>query len=101
MDEFNRNARVTTHDAKRLLEAAGFTDFKEEYIRCYVNPWSSDHYPRDVGKWLNLAFIHSVDAMSLMPMIEKLNMPAAEVRELCTRVGKEICVLRYQAYFSM
>lgn len=87
--------------ARGAMEAAGFTDFREEVIRCYVNPWMSDRHERDVARWFNLGLSHGIPAMSTMPMIEGLGMDQEEVRKLCSDVNHEICVLRYHAYFNM
>lgn len=101
MDLYGRNARASVHDPKRLMEDAGFTEFNQKTVRCYVNPWLPDFKAREMGKWFNLAFCNSVDAMSLMPMIEKLGKTQAEVEELCHRVKREVCVLKYHAYVNL
>ncbi|KAI9171713.1 protein LAE1 [Paramyrothecium foliicola] len=98
MDHYNRKSRVIPNDTKRLMEAAGLTDFKEEIIKCYVNPWSRDKHEREIARWFNLGFCHSIEAMSFTPMVEGLGMPFDQVRDMCARVKKEICVLRYHAY---
>lgn len=98
MDKAHRNARTSAHDAKRLMEAAGLTDFKEESIKCYVNPGSNGN---DLGRWLNLCLHLGVDAMSLKPMIEHLRMTEADVLKLCDRVRQEICILAIEGFLHM
>jgi hypothetical protein len=83
------------------MEGAGLVDFKEEVIKCYVNPWSRDRHEREMARWYNLGFCHSVEAMSFMPLIENIGMTFDQVRDLCARVKKEVCVLRYHAYVTM
>lgn len=101
MNGFHRNARLSRDETKRMVEAAGFTDFTEKTLRCYLNPWSEDRRDRDVARWFNLGFSLSLEAMSMMPMIEKLGMTQAQVKELCGRVKREICILRYHGYFNL
>ncbi|KAK5992826.1 Secondary metabolism regulator LAE1 [Cladobotryum mycophilum] len=101
MDRFNRSARVSTENTKRMVEAAGFTDFQETTVRCYVNPWSPDRHMREVARWFNLGFSLGLEAMSMMPMIEKMNMTQKDVKDLCERVKKEICILRYHSYCTL
>lgn len=101
LDRFNRSARVDSTAVHRTIEGAGFTNFREEIIRCYVNPWMSDPHEQDVANWFNIAFSRGVDAMSFVPMIEGLGMSQSKVQDLCTRVKKEICVLAHHAYFDM
>ncbi|TWU71740.1 hypothetical protein ED733_003075 [Metarhizium rileyi] len=101
LDRFNRSARVDSTAVHRTIEGAGFTNFREEIIRCYVNPWMSDPHEQDVANWFNIAFSRGVDAMSFVPMIEGLGMSQSKVQDLCTRVKKEICVLAHHAYFDI
>ncbi|KPM40712.1 hypothetical protein AK830_g5848 [Neonectria ditissima] len=101
MDEFDRGARVIPEETRRMIEAAGFTDVKEEVIKAYVCPWSPDRAERDLARWFNLGLTHSLEALSLMPLIEKKGMTAEEVRGLCAKVKKEICVLRYHTYCNI
>jgi hypothetical protein len=101
LERLERKARVDSVATRQMLEGAGFTDFREEIIRCYVNPWMSDRHEREIARWFNLGLSHGIVAMSLMPMIEGLHMEQEEVLDLCLRVNKEICVLRYQAYFNV
>lgn len=96
-----RNARIDSTTVQQTIEAAGFVDFQEQTIRCYVNPWMEDRHAKDIARWFNLGLSHGVAAMSLMPMIEGLQMHEAEVRSLCAEVEAEICYLRYHAYFNM
>lgn len=83
------------------MKAAGFTNFREVTIRCYVNPWMSDSYEREVSRWFNRGLSSGILAMSIMPMIEGLKMSLAEVERLCQKVNEEICMLRHHAYFNM
>ncbi|QPG96082.1 hypothetical protein C2857_003113 [Epichloe festucae Fl1] len=101
LDRFNRNARIDMGEVRITLDKAGFVDFREETIRCYVNPWSSERREREIARWFNLGLSQCLEAMSLMPMIEGLSMTKEQVKELCDRAKKEICILRYHAYMTL
>lgn len=101
MAQFERNASVTIHGAERLMKGAGFTDFREEIIPCYVNPSGSDPHQDETSEWLNLALCSSLEDMSLRPMIEKKGMAHEAVQGLCARVTTEVCTLRYHAYLNL
>ncbi|KAJ6442917.1 methyl transferase [Purpureocillium lavendulum] len=101
LDRCNRNARIMPQETRRMIEQAGFVDFQEQTIRCYVNPWSPDPNEREAAKWFNLGLRQAVEAMGLMPMIEKLGMTAEQVKDLCHRVVEENTKLRFHGYCTM
>nr|UWK20375.1 chromatin methyl transferase [Trichoderma cf. fertile] len=101
MHRYQRSVTISCRDTKRMMEAAGFTDFTETTIKCYVNPWSPDRHDREVARWFNLAFSLGLEAMSMMPMIDQLGMTKDDVLDLCGRVKKEMCILRYHAYCTL
>ncbi|KAI1045359.1 hypothetical protein LB505_013552 [Fusarium chuoi] len=101
MDRFNRSVRVTPQEHRQMLEATGFTDVRQEVIKAYVCPWSADRNEREIARWFNIGLSHSLEAMSLKPLIEKLGYEAEEVRELCERAKRETCVLRYHTYCNI
>ncbi|KAF4125106.1 hypothetical protein GMORB2_3945 [Geosmithia morbida] len=100
MDRVNKSARVAPQWTVRMLEDAGFVDVREETIRCYVCPWSSDRQEREIARWFNLVFSQGLEAMSLLPMVDYLGMSIDEVNSLCARTKREMCVLRYHAYMT-
>ncbi|KAL3958772.1 hypothetical protein ACCO45_006934 [Purpureocillium lilacinum] len=89
LDLCNRSARVVPREAQRMIEEAGFVDFEQRTIRCYVNPWSPDQKEREAAKWFNLGLRQSLEAMGLMPMVEKLGMTAEQVRDLAIAQWKK------------
>ncbi|PHH90737.1 hypothetical protein CDD83_2777 [Cordyceps sp. RAO-2017] len=101
LDLFNRSARVSTHHTRHMIEQAGFCDFQEQTIRCYVNPWSANSWEQETARWFNLGLKHCLEAMSLMPMIERLRMTAEQVNDLCARVKEENTKLRYHGYCTI
>lgn len=96
----NKSAKVDPERTRRQLEEAGFENIKEEAIRFYVCPWSEEKKEREIARWFNLVFALGLEAMSLVPLIDYGGMTYNEVRDLCARVQKEICVLRYHAYVT-
>lgn len=84
-----------------MIEEAGFVDFEQRTICCYVNPWSEDPKERKVAKWFNLGLRYSLQALGLMPMIEKLGMSKEQVNDLCDRAIEENTKLRYHGYCTM
>ncbi|KAM4058498.1 methyltransferase [Hirsutella rhossiliensis] len=101
LDLFNRSARVSTQQTRLMIEQAGFCDFREQTVRCYVNPWSSDTWEKDTARWFNLGMKHGLEAISLMPMVERLGMTVEEVNDLCARVKEENTKLRYHGYCTV
>ncbi|KAK2592161.1 hypothetical protein QQS21_010143 [Conoideocrella luteorostrata] len=101
LDRFDRNARTDVGEVRKAFDKAGFVDFKEETIRCCVSPWTSDRHERDLARWFNFGFCNGIEAMSLMPMIEGLQMTKEEVQELCGRVKSEICHLKNHAFVTL
>ncbi|KAL2675254.1 Secondary metabolism regulator lae1 [[Neocosmospora] mangrovei] len=101
MDQFNRTARVVPEETRQMLEATGFIDIKHEIIPAFVCPWSPDRREREIARWFNLGLSHSLESLSLMPLVEKHGLGPDEVRELCARVKREICILRYHTYCNI
>ncbi|KAH6973339.1 hypothetical protein EDB80DRAFT_900504 [Ilyonectria destructans] len=98
MDHFNRCARVKPQETRQMIEAAGFTDVREEVIKVNVCPWSENKAEHELARWFNLRLTQSLEALSLMPPIEKKEMTIDEVRQLCAKVKKEMCTLSYHTY---
>lgn len=101
MDQFNRTARVAPEETRQMLEATGFIDVKHEVIPAFVCPWSPDRREREIARWFNLGLSHSLESLSLMPLVEKHGLGPDEVRDLCARVKRETCILRYHTYCNM
>lgn len=101
MDQFNRSARITPEETRRMIAAAGFTDIRQEVIQAFVCPWSPDRRKQEIARWFNLALSQSLESLSMMPLIEKQGLKLEQVRKLCTRVQREICILRYHTYCNM
>jgi hypothetical protein len=101
MGRLNRSVIVTPDETRHLIESAGFTDVRQEVIKVYYNPWSPDRQERETARWFNLGFCRALEAMSMMPMIEQLNMKISEVKAICEEVKAEIRILRYHPHCRM
>jgi hypothetical protein len=101
MERFNRTARVMPQETQQLLEATGFVEVKHEVHRAYVCPWSSDRHEREIARWFNIGLSHSLEALAMKPLVEKLGFKAEDVRELCNTAKRETCVLRYHTYCNI
>ncbi|ATY58519.1 methyltransferase LaeA [Cordyceps militaris] len=101
MDNFERSARVDTKGVKKMMEAAGYVNFEERTMRCYVNPWRADPDENKVASWFNYCLIEGLQAMSLEPLIGNLRKSHEEVDKLLGNVKQECCLLRYHAYCVM
>ena len=101
MDLCHRRARVVSSDIRNMMEQVGFVDIQEQTIRCYVNPWSPDPQEQETARWFNMGLNHSLEALGLMPMVEKLGMTVAEVKDLCAEAVEENTKLRFHGYCTM
>ncbi|KAJ6436789.1 methyl transferase [Purpureocillium lavendulum] len=101
LDLCKRSARISPHNVRSMIEEAGFDDFKEQTIKCYVNPWSPYRNERETAKWFNLGLRQGMEAMGLRPMVEHLGMSVEQVRSLCERAIEENSKLRYRGYCTM
>ncbi|KAJ3499543.1 hypothetical protein NLG97_g248 [Lecanicillium saksenae] len=101
MDEFHRSARLSGPNVRRMVETAGYVDFKETIIRCCVSPWCHGQGETLVANWFNICFTEGIEAMSLVPLMEKCYMTLCQVKALQARVKRESCNLKFHAYFNM
>lgn len=101
MDQFNRSARVRPQDTRQMMEAAGFTDVREEVIKAFVCPWSVDRREREIARWFNFGLSHSLESLGIVPLVEQHGLTVEEVKELCQTARKETCILRYHIYCNM
>ncbi|KAJ6437011.1 methyl transferase [Purpureocillium lavendulum] len=101
LDRCKRSARIFPHNVRSMIEEAGFVDFEEQTIKCYVNPWSPCQNKQETAKWFNLGLRKGLEAMGLRPMVEHLGMSAERVRGLCERAIEENSKLRYRGYCTM
>jgi Methyltransferase domain len=98
MDQSRRPMRIQRNTTDRL-RAAGFADVHEEIIRIPFSPWPlNDDHEQHMARWFNLGLVHGLEGYSLAPFTRNLHKPVEEVRELITRVKREICLLGPQTY---
>jgi hypothetical protein len=101
MDKCGRSVTVTPAATKQMIQAAGFVDFKQQVIKAYVSPSSLDPHEQELARWFNLGLSHSLESLSMMPLIEKDGLDCEQVRELCASARLEICTLKYRTYCNM
>ncbi|KHN96734.1 methyltransferase LaeA [Metarhizium album ARSEF 1941] len=101
LERFDRDARIDSAAIRRTIEGAGFVDFEEVTIPCYMTPWMENEQAQDTARWFNVSFCQGLVAMSLRPMIEGLGKEDRFVHDLCRRVHEEVCQLRHHVYFTM
>ncbi|KAI9155788.1 Secondary metabolism regulator laeA [Paramyrothecium foliicola] len=95
---YSRPIRVQPELVRHQLEAASFVNIEEVISPLYLNHWPSGEKDSKQGKWLNLGFCHSLEALSIMPMVTMLGMPEDEIKSLCDQAKAEACMLKYHAY---
>lgn len=101
MDKANRSARVAPAKIQQVIEAAGFTDVKQEVIKAFVCPWSSNRRERDIARWFNLGLSLGLESLSMVPLVKTHGLTYEEVQDLCAKVKDEICTLQYHTYCHM
>ena len=89
------------HETGALLEHTGFVDIREEIIRVPLNPWPTDPWQRDVGRWYNLGLTEGLEALTLGPFMRILGWTKDEVDILIERVKREVCTRRMHVYCNM
>ncbi len=89
------------HDTGKVLQEAGFFEIREEVIRVPLNPWPSDAWQREVGRWYNLGFTEGLEALTLGPFTRVLGWRKWDVEKLVGEVKREVCTKRMHVYVNM
>jgi hypothetical protein len=100
MDQVGRSLRINP-DTGDALRQAGLTDVTERRIRIPFSSWSPDPHERDLGRWFNLALMHSVQSYGLAQLTRILRKTTSEVKDLLTAVRGELSTLRHHSYCYM
>jgi len=66
-----------------------------------LNPWPSDAWQREVGKWYNLGFTEGLEALTLGPFTRVLGWRRWDVEKLVGEVKREVCTKRMHVYVNM
>ena len=101
MDAYSQSIRVRPERTRQQLEAAGFVDTKETMIQLYLNPWSNEEIDKEIGKWFNLGFSHSLMALAIKPTVTMLGMSEDKIKGLCDQAEAEACRLNHHAYCKL
>lgn len=100
MDMHGRPMRVDSQRTVAYLSEAGFVDIKEEVIKVPISGWSDDPVEKERGRWLALALIKGLSALTLGPLTRINGRSRAEVDHLAEKVRMEVAnrKIRAQCY---
>lgn len=100
MDMHGRPMRVDSQRTMAYLSEAGFVDIKEEVIKVPISGWPDDPVEKERGRWLALALIKGLSALTLAPLTRIKGRSRAEVEQLIERVRMEVAnrKIRAQCY---
>lgn len=96
-----RSAKIDSPKIRGMIEAAGFTDLKEEVFKVYINPWSTNPRDNNIGKWFNLALAHSSFSLIMKPLVEKFGWDMADIKALQSAIQDEAQQLTNHTYCTM
>ncbi|KAI0976685.1 methyltransferase LaeA [Xylaria arbuscula] len=88
-------------NTKTILEDIGFVDVEHKKIPIAYNPWPEDENKKEVARWFNLGLTQGLDGFSFEPVIQWLNYPEPEVRELIDGVKEDICRREWRTYCTL
>ncbi|KKA29163.1 hypothetical protein TD95_004027 [Thielaviopsis punctulata] len=99
MSKLGCSIDIDGNAVRHKLRCAGFVDIEQEVIDVPVNPWEPGK--EDIGRYMNLAYTHSLQAMSLRPLTRVCGMTPAEVNCLVQELGVEMCRLKWKPYVKL
>ena len=88
-------------NTRQLLHEAGFVEVQEAVINLPYNPWPKDLFMKDIGRWYSLGFCDALQALTMGPFTNTMNVTADAVNEWVNRVHKEVCTRKIHAYNRM
>ncbi|GJD02956.1 methyltransferase [Colletotrichum higginsianum] len=92
---------IDIFDTRAELHAAGFTNITEEVVKLPINPWSTDAFEQEIGRWFNLGLTHGFEALTLAPFVQIEGWPTHQVERLVEDLKMDICRLHVHAYCRM
>lgn len=99
MNKLNLPIEIDHHAVRNRLRHAGFVDIEQEVIDVPVNPWEPGK--EVIGRYMNLAYTHSLQAISMRPLTTAGGMTPTEVNDLVQELGLEMCRLRWKPYVKL
>ncbi|KAL5611747.1 hypothetical protein BROUX41_000678 [Berkeleyomyces rouxiae] len=99
MNKLGFSVDVNGEAIQMRLRSAGFVDVTMEVIKVPVNPWQSGS--EDLGRFMNLAFTHSLQGMCLRPLTRAGGMTPDQVNELVQKLGTEMCHMHWKPYVNL
>lgn len=101
MDNFGRSMRLDSNVTTQRLAEVGFVDIKEEVIRIPFNPWPTDTYSRDIGRWFNLVMKQGFQPLCLAPFARGLNKSFSEINDFVEEVKAEVSQKEKRVFCTM
>ncbi|GAB7356487.1 hypothetical protein MBLNU459_g7246t2 [Dothideomycetes sp. NU459] len=77
------------HEYKEMLEAAGFVDVREQYIKRPTNDWPKDPLQKEIGRFTWLNYMEGLEAFTLGPFTRVLGWSVQEVQILIAKIRNE------------
>ncbi|KAL4755744.1 class I SAM-dependent methyltransferase [Aspergillus foveolatus] len=74
---------------KEELKKAGFINVNHQWVGLPLNTWLDDEHENNVAQWYNLAFLESIDIMSLAPFSRVLGWKREDISRFAKRAKNE------------
>ncbi|KAL2796124.1 S-adenosyl-L-methionine-dependent methyltransferase [Aspergillus keveii] len=88
----------SSRDTIKHLQDEGFVDIDHQIVGLPLSEWHQDEHERKVARWYNLAFLESIENMSLALFSRVLGWPLDNIKELAQNVQKEAYNKNIHAY---
>ncbi|KAI1317209.1 methyltransferase LaeA [Xylariaceae sp. FL0255] len=81
-----------------LMRHAGFVDIEHREVIVPLNRWPATEELRNIARWFHLGFTQGLEALTLKPLIQWLDIPEQDVRDLIDRVKNDSCRRQLRPY---
>lgn len=86
------------HRTGPMLRDCGLVDIQEVVIKLPINPWPTDTFEKECGRWFNLGLTEGLEAFSLGPLTRVMGWSKQDVENFITPVAKECARRSIHAY---
>ena len=86
---------------KTFVTATGFTNVTEELYKAPLSPWPADRRYKELGRWMNVQMMDSLEAYSLALFTRVLKWEPERLRALLDGVRADLRNLDYHMYSVM
>lgn len=83
---------------KTFVTATGFTNVTEELYKAPLSPWPADRRYKELGKWMNVQMMDSLEAYSLALFTRVLEWEPERLRALLDGVRADLRNMDYHMY---